>query len=96
MVNYGEVALTYSQNANETKTDTVEISEGIKIKSDATDSVFKANADGIRTEDKTGNVVTEFLDTGTKTKKLQAEQGIIANLLIEDIYGQVWITGLGR
>ncbi len=96
MVNYGEVALTYSQNANETKTDTVEISEGIKIKSDATDSVFKANADGIRTEDKTGNVVTEFLDTGTKTKKLQAEQGIIANLLIEDIDGQVWITGLGR
>lgn len=96
MVNYGEIALTYSQNANETKTDTVEISEGIKIISTATDSVFKANADGIRTEDKLGNVTTEFLDTGMKTNKLQATQGIISNLLIEDVDGQVWLTGLGR
>ena len=96
MVNYGEVALTYSQNNNEIKTDTVEISEGIKITSTATDSIFRANADGIRTENKLGNITTEFLDTGMKTTNLQAEQGIIADLLIENVDGQIWITGLSR
>lgn len=96
MCNYGEIALTYSQNANEIKTDTVEISEGIKITSTSTDSIFRANATGIRTEDKMGNVTTEFLDTGTKTKKIEAKQGVIADLLIESVDGQTWITGLGR
>lgn len=96
MCNFGETALAYSQNANEIKTDTVEISDGIKITSTATDSIFKADADGIRTLDRGGNVTTEFLDTGTKTTNLQADKGIIANLLIEEIDGQVWITGLGR
>ena len=96
MCNYGEIALTYSQNANEIKTDTVEISEGIKIISTSTDSIFRANATGIRTEDKMGNVTTEFLDTGTKTKKIEAKQGVIADLLIESVDGQSWITGLGR
>lgn len=96
MCNYGEIALSYSQNANEIKTDTVEISEGIKITSTSTDSIFRANATGIRTEDKMGNVITEFLDTGTKTKKIEANQGIIADLLIESVDGQTWITGLGR
>lgn len=96
MCNFGEVALQYSQNANETKTDTVEISEGIKITSTSAESVFKANATGIRVEDNNGNSTTEFLDTGMKTKNLRADMGIIANLLIEEVDGQVWITGLGR
>lgn len=96
MANYGEVALTYSQNANEIKTDTVEISEGIKITSSATDSVFKANADGIRTENKFGDTTTEFLDTGMKTNKLEAEQGLIAQLLVQEVDGQTWISALGR
>lgn len=94
MVNYGETPLNYSQNQNETKTDTVEISEGIKITSDTTDSIFKANADGIRVENRSGNTTTEFLDSGTKTTNLQADKGIIANLLIEEIDGQVWLTGI--
>ena len=96
MVNYGETPLNYSQNQNETKTDTVEISEGIKIISDTTDSVFKANADGIRVENRSGNTTTEFLDSGTKTTNLQADKGIIGDLLIENVDGQVWIVGVGR
>ena len=96
MVNFGEIALTYSQNNNEIKTDTVEISEGIKITSTATDSVFRANADGIRTENKLGEVTTEFLDNGMKTTDLEADKGIVANLLITEVSGQVWLTGLGR
>lgn len=96
MCNYGEVALQYTQNANETKTDTVQISEGITITSDDTDSTFKANADGIRIENRYGNKTTEFLDSGTKTTYIEAGKGNIANLLIEEVDGQVWIAGLGR
>ena len=94
MCNFGEVALQYTQNANETKTDTVEISEGIKITSDTTDSVFRANADGIRIENRNGNSTTEFLDSGTRTDMITAKQGIIADLLIEKVDGQVWIVGI--
>ena len=94
MCNFGEVALQYTQNANETKTDTVEISEGIKIISDTTDSVFRANADGIRIENRNGDSTTEFLDSGTKTDMITAKQGIIADLLIEKVDGQVWIVGI--
>ena len=94
MCNFGEVALQYTQNANETKTDTVEISEGIKITSDDTNSTFKANADGIRIENRDGNSTTEFLDSGTKTNMITANQGVIADLLIEKVDGQVWIVGI--
>ena len=94
MCNFGEVALQYTQNANETKTDTVEISEGIKITSDDTNSTFRANADGIRIENRDGNSTTEFLDSGTRTNIITANQGIIANLLIEKVDGQVWIVGI--
>lgn len=94
MCNFGRVALQYTQNANETKTDTVEISEGIKITSDTTDSVFRANADGIRIENKNGDSTTEFLDSGTRTNMITAKQGIIADLLIEKVDGQVWIVGI--
>ena len=94
MCNFGEVALQYTQNANETKTDTVEISEGIKITSDDTNSTFRANADGIRIENRDGNSTTEFLDSGTRTNIITANQGIIADLLIEKVDGQVWIVGI--
>lgn len=94
MCNFGEVALQYTQNANETKTDTVEISEGIKITSDDTNSTFRANADGIRIENRDGSSTTEFLDSGTRTDMITAGQGIIADLLIEKVDGQVWIVGI--
>ena len=96
MCNFGEVALQYSQNANETKTDTVEISEGIKITDNRTNSIFKANSDGIRIFDKNDetNITTQFTDKGTETKMITAGQGIIADLLIEKVDGQIWITGI--
>ncbi len=96
MCNFGEVALQYTQNANETKTDTVEISEGIKITDNRTNSIFKANSDGIRIYDKNDetNITTKFTDKGTDTKMITAKQGIIADLLIEEVDGQVWIVGI--
>ena len=96
MCNFGEVALQYTQNANETKTDTVEISEGIKITDNRTNSIFKANSDGIRIYDKNDetNITTKFTDKGTDTKMITANQGLIADLLIEKVDGQVWIVGI--
>ena len=43
-----------------------------------------------------GEVTTEFLDNGMKTTDLEADKGIVANLLITEVSGQVWLTGLGR
>ena len=38
----------------------------------------------------------KFLDNGMKTTDLEADKGIVANLLIAEVSGQVWLTGLGR
>ena len=95
MVNAGGVKLAYSQNQNETTTDTVNISKGITITSSDTDTTFKANADGIRTLDNSGNELAVFTDRGMKTKEMIVEnQATICNTLIQDINGQTWFTRL--
>ena len=48
MCNAGSVRLAYSQNQNETTTDTVNISKGITITSSNMETIFKANANGIK------------------------------------------------
>ena len=95
MINAGEVALAYSQNQNETTTDTVNISKGITITSSNTDTIFKANSDGIRTLDKSGNELTKFTDTGMTTKKMIVQDtSQIVGLLFQEVDGQTWITRL--
>lgn len=95
MVNAGSVKLAYSQNQNETTTDTVNISKGITITSSDTDTTFKANADGIRTLDNSGNELAVFTDRGMKTKEMIVEnQATICNTLIQDINNQTWFTRL--
>ena len=95
MVNAGGVKLAYSQNQNETTTDTVNISKGITITSSDTDTTFKANADGIRTLDNSGNELAVFTDRGMKTKEMIVEnQATICNTLIQDINNQTWFTRL--
>lgn len=93
MVNAGAVKLAYSQNQNETQTDTVNISKGITITSTNTDTTFKANADGIRTLDKQGNIKTKFTDVGTETNNLKvSEEATICNVLIKQVENQTWFT----
>lgn len=95
MVNAGKVKLAYSQNQNEVTTDTVNISKGITITSSNTETTFKANADGIRTLDKRGNVLTEFTDTGMTTKKMVVEdEAQMVGLLIQKVDNQTWFTKL--
>ena len=95
MVNAGEVALAYSQNQNETTTDSVNISKGITITSSNSEVSFKANADGIRTIDNNGNEITKFTDTGMTTKKATIEDtSTIVGLLFQEVGSQTWITRL--
>lgn len=95
MVNAGKVKLAYSQNQNETTTDTVNISKGITITSSDSKVTFKANADGIRTLDKSGNELTKFTDTGMTTEEatIKAKSTIVGTLW-QKVSGQTWITGI--
>lgn len=95
MVNVGQTKLAYSQNQNETTTDTVKIGQGITITSSNTDTTFKANSDGIRTLDKNGNELTKFTDVGMTTKRMIVEEDSqIVGTLWQEIGGQTWITRL--
>ena len=95
MVNVGTTKLAYSQNQNETTTDTVNISKGITITSSNTDTIFKANSDGIRTLDRSGTELTKFTDTGMATKKMLVEDtSQIVGTLWQEVGGQTWITRL--
>lgn len=93
MVNSGDTKLAYSQNQNETTTDTVNISKGITITSSELDTVFKANADGTRVLDKSGNTITQFTDTGITTKKIEADDNSqISGLLIKKVGNHTWMV----
>lgn len=95
MVNVGKTKLAYSQNQNETTTDTVNISQGITITSSNTDTTFKANSDGIRTLDKNGNELTKFTDVGMTTKRMIVEDtSQIVGTLWQEVGEQTWITRL--
>lgn len=93
MCNKGNVKLAYSQNYNETTTDTVNISKGITITSTNMETIFKANANGIKILTLSGNVIAYFTDKGLSTKELVVEdEAQICNVLIKDVGGQTWFT----
>jgi hypothetical protein len=98
MVNAGSVGLAYSQNQNETTTDTVNISKGITItSSDNENIVFKANYDGVRIYDKNdmANPITKFTDKGIDTDEITVDgKAEISGLLFQKIGNQVWISKL--
>jgi len=96
MVNAGEVKLAYSQNQNETTTDTVNISKGIEIISSETNTKFRADSDGIRVLNKDSEEVkTKFLDTGMETEEATIKRkATIANMLIQEVGSHTWITRL--
>lgn len=94
MCNKGTVKLAYSQNQNETTTDTVNISKGITITSSNDENVkFKADYDGIRILDGANNPKTKFTDKGMET-----DEAIIrykeqtCGTLIQEVGDQTWFT----
>lgn len=89
----------WSQNRNETNTETVKIGEGIQVESSKTNTYHRIDSDGNRTFNKTTeNVVSEQTDKGTKTVYLEANGGEMAGLLFQKINydgsEQSWISGL--
>lgn len=87
----------WSQNANETNTDTVKIGEGIQVESTAKNNYTRIDADGNRTFNKTTSVRTaEMTDWGVYANELEVKgQAQINVLLIQAIDNQAWLTGLG-
>lgn len=60
---FGEAKQTWTQNANETQTDTVQIGEGIQVNSNTTNTYTRIDADGNRTYNAdSGQVVMEATD----------------------------------
>lgn len=96
MVNKGSEKVVWTQNENETTTDTVNISKGITITSSELDVQFKANADGIRTLDKNGNKLTDFTDKGMTTKEATIEnEATVVGILRQRVGNQVWDSFIG-
>ena len=96
MVNVGEAEIPYNQNQNEVTTDTVKISKGITISSSNKNTIFKADADGIRVKNDNNANVTYFTDVGMETKQAVIQnQASITGLLFQRVNGQTWISWLG-
>ena len=98
MVNAGSVRLAYSQNQNETTTDTVNISKGIEVTSSETKTRFRADSDGVRIYDlnsSSSDAVTNFTDKGMETKEATiTKKATITKVLFQEVGSHTWITRL--
>ena len=93
MCNKGISKSVYSQNENETTTDTVNISKGITITSTNMETIFKANADGVRLYTLSGQIKTRFTDKGMTTKEAIVEdEAQIVGTLWQEVEDQTWLT----
>ncbi|MBE6139285.1 MAG: hypothetical protein E7174_02095 [Firmicutes bacterium] len=97
MVNKGTEKVVWTQNQNETTTDTVNISKGITITSSEMEVQFKANANGIKTLNKTGTeTLTEFTDKGMTTNEATIKnEATIVGILRQRVENQVWDSFIG-
>ena len=97
MLNVGSEKSPYSQHQNETTTETVNISKGITITSSSTNTVFKANSDGVRiyNDSDLDNPVTKYTDLGMETNRIEVKnEARIVNVLWKDIGSSTWLTRL--
>ena len=87
--------MPWSQNANESTSDTVNISEGITVSSNITNTDSKMDSDGFRVINKTtGETVMEGTEDGGKFKTIDSNRGSIAGVLMQKIGNQTWISGV--
>ena len=87
----------WTQNANETNTDTVKIGQGIQVDSTIKNTYTRIDADGNRTYNKTtGDRVGEMTEKGVYANELEVKgQAALNVLLIQNIDNQAWLTGMG-
>lgn len=97
MVNKGSEKVVWTQNENETTTDTVNISSGITITSSKDKNTkFKADFDGVRVTNNAGEIKTEFTDKGMTTKEATVEnEADIVGILRQRVGNQVWDSFIG-
>ena len=92
----GKNKQTWSQNSNETNTETVKIGEGIQVDSDRTNTYTRMDSYGNIVYNKlTGEPVTENTDKGTSTENLVVRtEAQITGLLQQKISDQIWVNVL--
>lgn len=90
----GNKKQTWTQNQNETTSDTVKIGKGIQVESSSTNTYTRIDSDGNRTYNKTtGEVVSEQTDKGTLTKELIVQkQANLCGCLVNNVDDQVWYS----
>lgn len=95
MLNVGESSLLYSQNENEITTDTVQIGKGITIKQSNLDTTFKADADGVRILNASGEATSGYTGKGMWSDSAEInDNATISGLLIKRSGKQTWLTGI--
>lgn len=91
----GEEKQIWTQNPNETRTDTVTIGKGIEVKSSSKNTYARFDADGNRIfNNSTNQVVTALTDKGVETNEIDSQLGKIGGILIQKMSGQTWISSL--
>lgn len=90
----GEAKQAWTQNINETTTDTVTIGQGIRVDSSSTNTYTRIDSDGNRTFNKaTNEVVMEATDKGISAENLVVRtQAEITGILQQKVSDQVWVT----
>ncbi len=83
---------TWTQNINETTSDTVSIGQGIRVDSDKTNTYTRIDSDGNRTFNKaTNEVVMAATDKGVEAENIVARtQAEITGVLQQKVGDQVW------
>ena len=93
MGSVGNTAQPWTQNPNETRTDTVTIGKGIEVTSSTTDTRTKIDSDGNRVYNNRNEIVMEATDKGMKTQYLESTNGAdISGLMVETINNQIWLA----
>ena len=93
MGSVGSTAQPWTQNPNETRTDTVTIGKGIEVTSSTTDTRTKIDSDGNRVYNSRNQIVMEATDKGMKTQYLESTNGAdISGLMVETINNQIWLA----
>lgn len=92
----GKNKQTWSQNSNETNTETVKIGKGVQVNSDRTNTYTRMDSYGNIVYNKlTGEPVTENTDKGTSTENLIVRtEAQITGLLQQKISDQIWVNVL--
>lgn len=96
LLNLGFTKDTWTQNANETVTNTVKIGQGIQVENSNINTYWRADADGSRVFNKTTDeVVQEATDKGTVTNELTSRStSIINGVLFAKVGSHRWISGV--